>query len=582
MIDESMLLNPKLLVPVLLGGLVLWAIFIWKEWPQRKERRFWIKLIVSFLGILSLALLVLKPTYPTTATFGKSILLSEGYRPKQLDSLKSKFKRIQIEEYTPGKVLTSVEQTDSLFVLGYGLEPFDLWQVEEKTVTFLGTDTITGWVSIHHNDVITLGDELNIEAVYQNPVQGNWAVLMDNGGNPLDSVSFSGTTNQLVEFEMVPKASGQFEFALVEKDSDGEEISTEPIPVQVIKREPLRILMVNNFPTFETKYLKNFLAENGHEVVVRSQLTRNKFKFEYFNTTANPIYQFTQKSLASFDLVILDTDVYLGLGSASKNALEKSVKEDGIGVFVQPNTSFFRQSRNTSFISFKPDGEPKLSFGDPAHTLVKFPYDFQDKFLLEPIRMDSITVAAYVPKEAGKMGTTMLQNSYQLILDGNQEVYAKLWTQILNAIARRKEQSGAWEGLTQIPRIDQAFQFRLRTPVSNPKVMSDRAVIPLLQDVLVPTHWEGVIYPSEPGWNQLEDSLDSIADFSYYVFDGSQRFAMSKLSTFQANLQQFGNRDRDSEKMNKAQKREPIPSVWFFVVFLLSMGWLWLEPKLGN
>ena len=173
MTDGTMFLNPKLLVPVLLGGLVLWAIFMWKEWSQRKQRRFWIKLIVSFFGILSLALLVLKPTYSTTATFGKAILVTEGYRPEQLDSLKSKFKRIQIEEYTPGKVLTSVAQKDSVFVLGYGLEPFDLWQVEEKTVTFLGTDTITGWVSIHHNDVITLGDELNIEAKYQNPVQGN-------------------------------------------------------------------------------------------------------------------------------------------------------------------------------------------------------------------------------------------------------------------------------------------------------------------------------------------------------------------------------------------------------------------------
>ena len=582
MTDGTMFLNPKLLVPVLLGGLVLWAIFMWKEWSQRKQRRFWIKLIVSFFGILSLALLVLKPTYSTTATFGKAILVTEGYRPEQLDSLKSKFKRIQIEEYTPGKVLTSVAQKDSVFVLGYGLEPFDLWQVEEKTVTFLGTDTITGWVSIHHNDVITLGDELNIEAKYQNPVQGNWAVLMDNGGNPLDSVSFSATTNQLVEFEMVPKASGQFEFALVEKDGDGEEISQEPIPVKVVQRDPMRVLMVNNFPTFETKYLKNFLAENGHEVVVRSQLTRNKYKFEYFNTTAKPMYQFTQKALSSFDLIILDADSFLGFGTTSKNALEKSVKEDGIGVFVQPNTSFFRQSRNTSFISFKPDGEQKLSFGDPAHTLVKFPYDFQDKFLLEPIRMDSISVAAYVPRGVGKMSTTMLQNSYQLILDGHQEVYAKLWTQILNTIARRKEQSGAWEGLTQIPRENQAFQFRLRTPVSNPKVMSDRTVIPLLQDVLVPTHWEGVIYPSKTGWNQLEDSQDSIAGFSYYVFTDFQRLAMSKLSTLQANLQQFGNRNRETEKINKTQKRKPISSVWFFVVFLLSMGWLWLEPKLGN
>lgn len=188
MSDGIVFLNQNLLWPVILVGLVLWAVFIWKEWSQRKERRFWIKLVAALLAIASLVMIVIKPSVWQKSTGGKGIVLTDGYRPAQLDSLKSIYKRIQSEEYVKGKTLSILEDVDSLFLLGHGVESFDLWQLQDKAIAFLGGEKIEGWTAISHENEIPFGEELHLNAKHSNPKTGHWAILADNGGNPLDSI----------------------------------------------------------------------------------------------------------------------------------------------------------------------------------------------------------------------------------------------------------------------------------------------------------------------------------------------------------------------------------------------------------
>ncbi|RIV43364.1 hypothetical protein FQ017_13015 [Flagellimonas pelagia] len=581
MIDGLTLLNSKFLWPIVLGLVVLWTIFIWKEWSQRRERRFWIKIILAFIGLSCLALIILKPALPKEQAKGRGVVLTEGFRLTQLDSLKSKYKRIPVEQYIPGKVLMVTDEADSLFLLGSGVQPFDFWQLQGESITFLGADETKGWSEIQHDSHINLGDGFQVMAKYVQPKKNHWAVLLDNGGNSLDSVLFEDDPYTEVTLGTRPKAGGRFEYALVEKDSSGAMVSVEPLPVEIEEREPLKVLIVNDFPTFETKYLKNYLAEMGHQVSVRSQLTKNKYKFEYFNGAANPIYQFTQKALEELDLLIIDADSYDNLNNSSRSALEKSIKDDGLGVFVQPNASFFKRSKN-AFLEFVPDYSEKVSFDGPSHALEKYPYAFQGSFPAQSILMDSVSIASYLVKGKGKIATTVLKNSYQLILEGDQEYYAFLWSKILNGIVRKSEMPAEWESITEIPKPDKPFHFKLRTGLPTPYVKSDEAAISLIQNLEISTVWQGTTYPRNPGWNQLQIQKDSAADFHYYVYDDFQRKTVSEKQTREANLREFGmGKSVEESKITSTQTLEPIPPTWFFVLFLLCMGWLWLEPKLS-
>src|SRR5690606_13986620 len=177
-----------------------------------------------------------------------------------------------------------------------------------------------------------------------------------------------------------------------EKDSEGAFVGKEPLPVKIVDWKPLNILMVNYFPTFETKYLKNFLVENGHSVLARTQLSTNRFKFEYFNREASPIYQMTPKALEGFDLLVMDVDSYLALGSSARTALEETIREQGTGLFIQPNTTFFKLSQRQSPFQFQVDGKTDITFGETKQNLKKYPYVFQDRFPVQPIILDSVEI----------------------------------------------------------------------------------------------------------------------------------------------------------------------------------------------
>ncbi len=582
--DGMVLVNQNLLVPMILVGLVLWAVFIWKEWSQRGERRFWIKLIVSFLAILSLVMTLLKPSVWQDSISGKGIVLTEGYETSQLDSLKSIYKRIQTEDYMKGRTLSILDDVDSLFLLGRGLAPFDLWQLQDKSIAFIGGKRVEGWTAISHENKIPFGEKLHLNAKHSDLKTGHWAILADNGGNPLDSVPFEEVDEQLIQLNAKPKASGQFVYRLLEKDSEGNIISEEPIPIQVLEGKPLKILMVNTFPTFETKYLKNFLTEKGHELLARTQLTKGKYKFEYFNGASNPIYGFTVENLKEYDLLVMDTDSYTALGRSSKEAMEEAVKTHGLGVFVQPDENLFRLAERQSPLQFDRDFITEITLGVPVQSVQKYPLEFKNDVRTQRISVDSANVAAYVPMEKGKMGTTLLQNTYQLFLDGKEELYAGIWTQILNNIAREQEALAKWKALTQTPRLDEPFQFEVRTSMSGIQVTTDKeANIPLLQDGLVQSKWKGVVYPQKKGWNELKVSNDSVAHYSYYVFDGNQHKTISQSETLKANLRQFGSENTFGASVSASKKaKKPISPFWFYGLLLLCLGWLWLEPKLSG
>jgi len=581
--DGVVFLNQNLFWPVIIVGLVLMAVFVWKEWSQRKERRFYVKLIASFLAIVSLCMIILKPSTYQDSMRGKGIVLTDGYRSSQLDSLKSIYKRIKTEEYTKGRTLFLLTEVDSIFLLGHGMEPFDFWQVEHKSVAFFGGDANQGGQDISNKSELILGEPLELSATYANPVAGNWAVLADNGGNPLDSIPLEETESQLIQLSAEPKASGQFVYHLMEQDQDGQVVSNEPIPIQVKEGRPLKILMVNTFPTFETKYLKNFLTEKGHEVLARTQLTKGKYKFEYFNGASGTIYGFTSENLKDYDLLIIDTDSYTGLGRTSKEAMEEISASEGLGIFIQADEGLFRLSESQSPFRFNKDYVTEIALGQPMQTLPKYPYAFQENLRTQEILLDYVTVASYIPVQKGKVGTTLLQNTYQLLLDGQEALYTRIWTKILNNITREQETVLEWKSLTQIPRLDEPFEFELQTLLTDVEITTEEgARIPLLQDILIPGKFTGTVYPRKTGWNQLQIANDSISPWLYFVYDDGQLQNIHQTQLRNANYQKFGSNSTFDDSASASKKElQTIAPFWFYFVLLLSLGWLWLEPKLS-
>tara|TARA_R110000765_G_scaffold251459_2_gene352890 strand:+ start:4362 stop:6116 length:1755 start_codon:yes stop_codon:yes gene_type:complete len=581
MIEGFSFVNKDILIPVFIGGLVLFGSYFYKEWVTRKQGNFSINIIVALLTIAALVILVLEPTREVEINDHQGILLSEGFNVQQRDSLLSLNKGLKVLKYNPKKsIRNQLDSLTTVYVLGEGIKPFDFSRFNNIAVEYFPAKIPLGITQLTYTKKISLGEKVEVIGSYNQPVNGSFLVFEDSRGNGLDSIQFVESSFTDFTLSGSPKASGNYVYQLSEKDSAGVVINSNPLPIEIKQKQPLRVLILNNFPTFETKYLKNFLSEEGHEVVVRSQLTKGKFKFEYFNTTSLPVYQFTDEILKQFDLVIVDADTYFSFGSTIKNRFEKNIRENGLGVFIQPSDFIFNRSASWSYFRFNRDDIKEVQILNSTIALEKYPYEFDEEFLVSPIIVgDGKTIAAYKQMALGRVATTTLLGSYQMLLNGSDQIYKSIWTNILDEIAKPKIVPVEWNANTKIPKVDEPFDFSLYTNLQEFAVIDEDSVrTPMLQKLMVSTHFTGTIYPKKTGWQHLSIDGDSTSQFSFFVYDSVDWKALSSTQNIVLNQKKF---KTDVNKNKTVISNRPVSPLLFYILFLLGVGWLWLSPKVS-
>lgn len=554
-------------------AVVLGALYVWSVWRGRFNRQFYSTSVVGILAVLALVLLYLQPAWSTKVS-ASAVLLTQGYDVAQLDSIKKEGSTVIA--YASGINLSPVlDSISELTVLGQGVSAFDFWQLKEVSVNYLGGDLPRGIIKLNYPKQHRVGRELFVRGRYHQPVLGNSLVLQSASGVGLDSIVFDAEADAVFSLKMNPKSIGQVQYQLTKKDSTGLVLTTDPLPVTLLPKQVLRIFISNQFPSFETKYLKNFLAAEGHQVVVRSQITKNKHKFEYFNTDRKPVYGFSKQALTEFDLLILDADAFLSLPKSTTASLRSLIKEQGTGLFVQPNAALFSTSNTILNFDVKADGVDRVSILNNKKLLLeKYPYVFTDA------SPRGITIGEYSYGEVlgkGNVSTSLLHTTYQLVLDGNSDAYQEIWANILEATARAEEKE------THI-KTEETFAFKdvphttmVQTEEEKPIVMLDDAIMPLQKNSVLKDRWHGTTYPLQTGWQSVTMPSDTSAVMHYFVMDSTNWRPLQGAQTILENKRFFSNA-KQTEKSKK--QLVPISRWWFFLMFLCGMGYLWLVPKL--
>ena len=581
MIDQVTLGQTHLIWPVVMGSGLLWLLFIWKEWKGVAGTRFYIKTVVGLIAVSALAMIALRPNMEMSQNEKHTAIVSPGYQKAALDSLKAVHKNLTMLTYTPGMDLTEkIETGQEVFVLGQGLQPFDLWQLDMASVHFLTGDQPSGISRLSYKMENIVGSEFVVEGTYHKAPEGQQLILKGPGGTVLDSTALRALSKQRFSLKTQHPVAGKFVYTLTEKDSLGNELSSAPLAVAIKPKDKLNILIINQFPSFETKYLKNFLAASGHGVMVRSQVSTSRYKYEYFNTPQKATIDVTGKTLNETDLLIIDATSLQKASKSTRQLLEKAIAENGLGVFVQADESMYALKMPLLNFSFlKQDDKEVALEKHPDTSFKKYPYLFKKEVLTEPVQQSGEgIVTAYKRSGAGRIGTTVLKNTYELILEGNDVEYQGVWSNIISDISKRKVTETVWKQDEMMVYKDHPFHFEINTGVENPVVKSSEgSSIPMAQDMDLKELWRGTTFPRETGWNQLVMSHDSTAVFNFYVLDTSHWASLRAFNNIIENKRYFSQQTRSAEKTTGVKPVEPW---WFFIVFLLAMSFLWLEPKL--
>jgi len=287
----------------------------------------------------------------------------------------------------------------------------------------------------------------------------------------------------------------------------------------------------------------------------------------------------TTCGLNDLDLLILDAGAWQSLLRNEQNSIKDAITQEGLGVFLMPSEELFYGSQPLIDFDFTRTVQTEVELQDGI-VVSTFGY------YLNPATNFNATLKAANQILAGQrflgfgsVSTTVLSNTYALQLKGNQERYKSLWSDILKNVLKPESDMVFWEETEQIVRPNEPYTIKFRTAVSEFTLSdTDGNSIPVIQDPDIPELWLATFYPEETGWFTLRFSAgDTISEYAYYVFAEEDWSTKKASELLKVNQDFFKNTDAEG---NEILVKRPINPLYFFVLFVLAMGYLWLEPKL--
>ncbi len=592
------------------GGLclLLLCFLLWKEATRNNKGRRGLRLLTTLFAVVSLYLMAVPIMYTSTGNITSSneaILLTEGTSSDSLSQFVNatgkSFPVLTFDEkiaatrkFGATRIIDPqdliAKKYSAIHVFGYGIGQDEL---PEQPIVFHPSPLPTGFTSIHWQRTLSMGDQLTMQGNFHNANTSPVKITLTGYNNLLDSITIPALSDQVFQLTTIPKQLGRGVYSLsavVKKDT----IIKEPVPIQVIPSSPLKILLLIASPDFENKFLKNWLAEKGYEVVVRTTVSKNKTSKEYLNTAAINIDNITPDLLDRFDITIADAAELSSFSSGEIQSLRTAVSQKGKGLIIRTDSA---ASRNAFYATLFP-----LTAIDTGtqHTInLRM---INGNTILQPlnliasyaIRVQAGTQPLIADKEnhilvnsalsgSGKILLSTLPNTFSWVLSGNQSDYDQVWSELITKASPQKMVEEAWHVAPALPHINQPVTILLESNSSNmPAAQLAGATINLSNAANLPFRWSGLFWPMKEGWQtgiQLNGGV-----YYWYAYAPDDWKSISATAKNRITQQASHAASFHHTAVNPAGSRETatFPAIIFFLIFLGSCGYLWFENKYYN
>ncbi|HMJ70699.1 MAG TPA: hypothetical protein VK508_17475 [Cyclobacteriaceae bacterium] len=569
------------LFPVILSvviALVILALLIILE-LRRKLKYKTIRVFAQCLLVASVLLITLRPAVPVNTKSASILLITDGYSDVAIDSLKRNDPSLQVvttPDANPYRDATAMKSLNELaqiggrvsMIAGNGLPAWAIALMPEKKFVFNSSEASEGISSIDIPDHVYAHRWNEVRGSYD--LAGGFATVRLLGpGGVEDSVELKGPGTVPFALSYFAKASGRFNYELVTA------VGTEPLPVVIEPERNFSILFIADYPTFEIRYLKNFLASKGHRLAIRNQVSRGKYKLEFANRPAANYQSLTVAVLKEADLLVIDEPSWHALNSAEQKNL-RSAAQDGLGVLVLPASKpDKRRSPLIQFTSTDNKDTARVSLGRPgSFVLPALPLEVKQSTPL--LTSGPRVISGFRHFGAGKVGYQLLSETYQVGLQGKSEAYSSLWVPLLEKCARSEKEDFKLKVVSPFPFYEnQPVEFDILSSGDEPHLMFGQTEVPLAEDAWIDDLWHGKIWLETTTWHDLR--IDSLSHWIHLAKKGSWK----TLHT---------NNTRKATALAATQSASAISTektydaallrIILFSLFILSAGFIWLAPKL--
>lgn len=568
--------------------LPIFAFFIWRE-IKRPHKFLLARIIAQLLVLISILGLLIQPSYREQQTESSILLLTPSYDKLKVDSLlkvNSSFKIIRMKEaktYANSEVLTSYHNLakigrDIKIVTGQGLPEYALELLKQKDFKFIPAPFPHGVTELSIPKQTVVNKRSTVKGIFNAFGKTKLKLIGPAGGE--DSVTFNSSGQFPFDLSFKPKLSGLFLYEL--SIQDGASTTLEKLPLEVMPEQKQKILILEKFPTAEVRYLKNYLTEKGHSLALRHQISKTDFKYEFANLNSTRIDRLTPEVGETFDLIFIDDKVLAEFSASEKNYLESAV-QNGLGVVILSDDFSEKDKTFKRLLPIKTKqlatDTIQLRLGhSKLYTIPFVPVEIAPNASIQPILQHKGRVlSGYLYSGAGKVGFQLLTETYRISLEGNEDDYAFIWSDLIERTARSKNEMFKISLVNDFPYYsDEPLTLDIISSGTQPSLYENNNSIPLEEDVIIDDYWHGKSWAGKPGWNKLitQDSTQ----FNYFVSNENEWRSLRLVNQIKANMlvQSSDSGTNDSIQFI----HQPIPILIFFLIFLFASGFLWLAPKI--
>jgi hypothetical protein len=528
-------------------------------------------------------------------------------------------------------------QVSTLHIFGDGLEPFDLPTLRGLRVVFhppaASNDASPKITFLHCPRSVPLGAPFEVEGRLDGLPPGGTAVveLLDPDGSTAQTTSTSADAQGSAAWTIhapAPAAAGQFEWQ-VRLVRAGRTLSTDKLGVSIVPPLLPRVLVLESTPRFDTAALRRWFEEAGGVLSARTSVGKNLFRFygpEKSGSAAPREFGTIDGALLSgYDLLLADGRSLLALAEPERTAVRGAIAEHGLGLLtladdaVEPGRegSATPATRSTTNSLLPWQLEPVAGSGDdpgaqdghdrsvrlrwvtmtvPLDTTANAaPWQIVTRDAEQPLIRDDQgrILAASDPLGQGTLALTLVRDTGRWNRTGDPAAFAAYWSHLFSRVARSNPDAGWWSltaGESGPVRVDEPLELVWHGSAAGtlPRfVVTDdldaATTLAGLQATVESTRWSTTFWPRRAGWHRVSGPGGTHFDFYVATPDEWRSLDAARRRMATANFAAASARQVASTAGSVSSGvLTEVPAAWWFCLFLLGAGTLWIERRLGG
>lgn len=535
---------------------------VWLGWREaRRPLPYRLARVVALEVMLAtMVVMAMRPSYTRTYQVPATMLLTQGYDPRVADSVRSRHPELKVLQAADELTVTPA------VVLGDGIDA-DVLRAHPSMKFFYCAGSTKGLSKLEVPDAV-VGTPAFIRGTLTTDQPAT--LLLEGPGGVEDSLLLKAGKN-VFRLTCTPRQTGTPGYFLALRSATGIDWRSE-LPLQVKEAQPLSIRIQLVHPNPDTRFLKNWLGQEGHRLAVRTQVSGKVWREEWVNQSPAPT-TLTATSLAQTDLLIFDADSWKQLSSAERAQIRQAAGS-GLGVLLL-TAEGTNITQYPGFAAVKTNSDSvQLAIGDttlhvaatPSTSLPAQQVHYSD---------GAAVIAAATPVGSGLYAFQSVHETYRLAAAGLHRTYRTYWTSLINPVARRQART-TMIAAPHFPTTAGSGMTATVVAEGNPTLQLDGTTLPLLEDWQVDGVWSTETFAPAPGWHTL---VVPQQDTVRWLVSGENDWrGLQAVARQAANLAHHT--DVIDVQPHTVTRKQPVSPWLLLTVWLVAAAGLWLLPRL--